>query len=496
MKKFIILLLSFIIHYSLFIDHCSSQWSVQTFPFTGVVYGIAFKDVNNGVACGHSFGNFSEQIYYTTNSGANWIQASYPASLRSLPSVQYINATTLYAGGAENNVLLGGQLKYNFGFEKLPDYMKNRFLRLGINGLLGEYKGAFVKSTNSGLTWTNVTNFDTTSGFLLDIQFFNESTGYACADSGSFGNSRILRTTNGGINWQTIYLEPQIILYNINFIDVNTGFACGFSSVTSPGGFIFKTTNAGANWTKRSFLYPSVNEIKDICFLNSTTGIAVAQAGEGTALVKIYKSTNTGTTWDSITTFGNFLPESINFVTGTGTALITGWIDSSMLYVNYTLKTTNYGSTWVRKRIYANNQLIIKSSLVDQNNWYIGGGDYTSTAIVLKSTNGGGVFITQISNTVPDKFELFQNYPNPFNPTTKIKFDISSKLVGQTFLSVYDIQGRKIQTLINEQLQPGSYEVTFDARQPGLGSNLSSGLYFYQLRTDNFVDSRKMLMIK
>ena len=355
---------------------------------------------------------------------------------------------------------------------------------------MGEYRGAFVKSTNSGLTWTKVTNFDTTSGYLLDIQFFNESTGYACADSGNIANSRILKTTNGGINWQTVYLEPQILLNNIFFLDVNTGFTCGYSSETSPGGFIYKTTNAGVNWTRKNFLYPSVNEIKDVIFLNSTTGIAIAQAGEGTSLVKIYKSTNTGTTWDSVTTFGNFLPESINFVTGTGTALITGYIDSLTLFVNYTLKTTDYGSTWVRKRIYANNAMIIKSSLVDQNNWFIGGGDFSSSAIVLKSTNGGGVFVSQISNTVPEKYELFQNYPNPFNPVTKIKFEIAAHSVGQTFLSVYDLLGREIETLVNEPLRPGTYEVTFD------GGNYSSGIYFYQLRVNNFIETKKLVLLK
>ena len=274
---------------------------------------------------------------------------------------------------------------------------------------------------------------------------------------------------------------------------------------TSPGGFIFKTTNAGVSWTRKNFFYPSVNEIKDVIFLNSTTGIAVAQAGEGTALVKIYKSINTGTTWDSVTTFGNLLPESINFVTGTGTALITGWIDSSGLFVNYTLKTTDYGSTWVRKRIYANNAMIIKSSLVDQNNWFIGGGDFTSSAIVLKSTNGGGVFVSQISNTVPEKYKLFQNYPNPFNPITKIKFDIPSDVKretqngyfplrwgigGMTTLKIYDILGKEIATLVNEQLQPGTYEVTFD------GGNLPSGVYFYRLRANDFIGTKKLVLLK
>ena len=88
------------------------------------------------------------------------------------------------------------------------------------------------------------------------------------------------------------------------------------------------------------------------------------------------------------------------------------------------------------------------------------------------------------------KYSLAQNFPNPFNPVTKIKFDIASHSVGQTFLSVYDITGREISTLINENLQAGSYEVTFD------GINLPSGVYFYKLTAGDFTDTKKMLMIK
>jgi hypothetical protein len=101
--------------------------------------------------------------------------------------------------------------------------------------------------------------------------------------------------------------------------------------------------------------------------------------------------------------------------------------------------------------------------------------------------------INQIISEIPGTFKLFQNYPNPFNPVTKIRFDIPPLVKvgsGMATLKIYDITGREIQTLVNEQLQPRSYEVTFD------GSNLPSGVYFYQLRAGNFIETKKMLMIK
>ena len=153
--------------------------------------------------------------------------------------------------------------------------------------------------------------FDTTTGYILDIHFLNANTGYACADSSTNGNSCIIKTTNGGINWMKINLEQGITLNNIFFIDANTGFTCGYIPSAPYGGFIFKTTNGGLNWSKKSFLYPSVMETRDICFLNATTGIALNYAEFG--ILKIFKSTNTGTTWDSVTSFGTYFTSEYKF---------------------------------------------------------------------------------------------------------------------------------------------------------------------------------------
>jgi hypothetical protein len=86
------------------------------------------------------------------------------------------------------------------------------------------------------------------------------------------------------------------------------------------------------------------------------------------------------------------------------------------------------------------------------------------------------------------KFQLFQNNPNPFNPFTKIKFDIPKS--GFTELKVFDITGREVKTLVNTNLQPGSYEVQFD------GSILSSGVYFYRLTARKFTETKVMVLIK
>jgi hypothetical protein len=89
---------------------------------------------------------------------------------------------------------------------------------------------------------------------------------------------------------------------------------------------------------------------------------------------------------------------------------------------------------------------------------------------------------------VPSEFQLSQNYPNPFNPSTKIKFSIPQS--SNVDLKVYDILGNEIETLVNEEKPIGTYEVTWFA------ANLPSGVYFYQLRSGSFLETKKMLLIK
>jgi len=91
-------------------------------------------------------------------------------------------------------------------------------------------------------------------------------------------------------------------------------------------------------------------------------------------------------------------------------------------------------------------------------------------------------------NHLPESFKLFPNYPNPFNPTTNIRYSIGDRRF--VSLRVYDLLGKEIATLVNEEKLAGEYTVEWDA------SSLSSGLYFYQLRAGSFIESRKMILMR
>jgi hypothetical protein len=131
---------------------------------------------------------------------------------------------------------------------------------------------------------------------------------------------------------------------------------------------------------------------------------------------------------------------------------------------------------------------------IDKNrNIFVTGGS-NSAFVTIKYSQPNS--IKKISTEVPSEFNLSQNYPNPFNPSTKIKFDIPDfpLMKGARGMSVrltiYDLLGREVATLVHEPLQPGTYEVEFD------GTNYPSGVYFYRLTAGNYTNTKKLVLLK
>ena len=133
--------------------------------------------------------------------------------------------------------------------------------------------------------------------------------------------------------------------------------------------------------------------------------------------------------------------------------------------------------------------------LANDGGFICGGGANNNSAFSLYAAKTDSLLqalpigITQISQIIPKESSLLQNYPNPFNPETKIRFVIPK--TGFVQLKIYDVAGRLIETIVDKQLSPSIYEVTFD------GSKYTSGLYFYQLTSDGkIVDTKKMCLLK
>lgn len=135
------------------------------------------------------------------------------------------------------------------------------------------------------------------------------------------------------------------------------------------------------------------------------------------------------------------------------------------------------------------NAAVIDSIKVE---WSAGGDQYFTNVDVNQSvtiTENGSIISVEESNVnVKKNYELFQNFPNPFNPSTKINYSIQNTEF--VTLKVYDIHGKEVETLVNQNQRAGKYEVTFNSK------NLSSGIYLYKISAGNFSETKRMILIK
>jgi hypothetical protein len=129
------------------------------------------------------------------------------------------------------------------------------------------------------------------------------------------------------------------------------------------------------------------------------------------------------------------------------------------------------------------------------NKWLASQYDWYNSGIMV--FREGGVILTSIKDddkNLSFNYNLSQNYPNPFNPSTTIKYSIPVETMHASsehvILKVYDLLGREVAVLVNEAKQPSNYEVKFD------GTNLPSGVYFYQLTAGDFVQTKKMVLLR
>ena len=132
----------------------------------------------------------------------------------------------------------------------------------------------------------------------------------------------------------------------------------------------------------------------------------------------------------------------------------------------------------------ANGEITIAFALIAGNNLT----DLQANAAAARNKYNSLVGITNYNSELPSDFSLSQNYPNPFNPTTNIKFSIASS--GLTSLKIYTTLGKEVASLVKEYLQAGSYDADWNA------SGKSSGVYFYRLQANGFVQTKRMLRIK
>jgi photosystem II stability/assembly factor-like uncharacterized protein len=315
-----------------------------------------------------------------------------------------------------------------------------------------------LRSMNSGINWSSIYSQIVPYGFD-NVYFISDNTGYI------WGSQGIKKTTNGS-NWSDALFFPVANVTELCFVNLNTGFINGINTFNSSN-CIGKTTDQGSNWVATNIS----QSCKRIEFIDAQTGYALCNNSI------VLKTTNSGISWNTI----NIQPTE-NLLSISFTNSNTGYILTSSAKI---LKTINGGVNWTVQNLPAGNLSVREVEFASTNRGIV----LCSGGTILKTTTGGEITgIYQTGNNIPDEYSLSQNYPNPFNPSTQIKFDIpTSSFVN---LIVYDALGSEVAELVNEQLKPGSYLIDWNAEA------YPSGIYFYKLFTDDFIQTHKMVLIK
>jgi photosystem II stability/assembly factor-like uncharacterized protein len=444
MKKLFILILVLCINFSL----TDAQWFVQNSGQSLNINSVDFVNANTGYAVGDN-----SRFYKTTNGGLNWGSAQMPGLIVKLEAI-VIHPTD--QNSAQSS---GGRFTFS--------------------------------TTNGGANWKG---YEFPSGYRLGRPEYGDITGliifipaYEFNGTGdTIVKCKVFKSTDSGNNWSGISVfgsEPQPIDPPANPLLVVENSSTWYLGTVNG---IYITNNGGNSFTQV--------DTRMVWTINAAgPGLVYAGVSSGDNLLVI-KSTNQGTSWTEIASISN----------GGGTRGFSGMrllptVNKIYITVSATEKGMDFlqqdssvfvsadnGLNWFYQPLPVTGVNIASIDFIDGNTgWIVGSG-----GTILKTTNGGGdpIGINIVSSNIPQQFSLSQNYPNPFNPVTHFGFQITAS--GFTSLKIYDQLGRETAVLVNEDLGAGSYEADWNA------ADLPSGVYFYQLSSNEFTETKKMILIK
>ena len=437
--------------------HAQTGWFSQISNVNFNLTKVVFVNSSTGFITG-----YSNNILKTTNSGDMWVEIFTADSITQLRDICFINQNTGYAVGG------------TFYFETGTFYLTC----------------TIIKTTNSGNDWFAVMR-DTNGTFGHDlicnsVFFVNENTGYSGAGAFLLGSNKLFKTTDGGNSWSNSSFS------NINGLPSSIKFTDNLNGISSLSSSLVKTTDGGNNWINvfaGDFIF-------DVFLLNGNSFYACGgtyfSSINGKSL--IIKSENGGDNWQTLfDRIGSnyhdlnsiYFPDANTGYAVGATEYGTGTDTNSII-----LKTTDQGINWGFQSRPLNSLHSVYFTNI--NTGYAVG----SNGTILKTTDGGGAITSNIltfSNIIPEKITLSQNYPNPFNPSTIINYSITQDTRRETQdvkLIIYNNLGMEIKTLVNEKHNAGSYAVEFN------GEGLPSGVYFYKLEAGEFVETKRMVLLK
>lgn len=366
-------------------------------------------------------------------------------------------------------------------------------------------EGVILKTTNGGVTWDST--ILPTNPLLYKILFINSNVGFVTSAYG-----QIWRTLDRGDNWvNTTSTMGGILIYDIDFIDQSTGIAVGRKGVSLDSALIMRTNNGGDNWITLQTQFTSI--LRGVSFYNDFDGFAV---GEGNLRVR---TINSGQNWSQTTSSPTAIfldvfatsssnvysvgPGGVYLSTSAGNswnALYNTGYTNSILFLNSLTgfcggregsiwKTTNAGNLWVIQ--HSDLEEEFEDIFFIDNNTGYAVGNSNNQGIIYKTTTGGvTVSIQNITSETPGNYYLYQNFPNPFNPQTIIKFEIPEQT--DIRFRIFNVKGHEVYNEFKRNAARGSYDFVFDNSK----LNLSSGVYYYKIETKNFNQTMKMVLMK
>jgi photosystem II stability/assembly factor-like uncharacterized protein len=441
-----ILAIIFLFGFVLPVNPPNGNWYQQFMPNIGGerINDIIFLDSLTGFAvASRNVNPDSASILKTTNGGDNW-QIVFTQTPKRFNRVQFINSTTGFVCGGS-----GG------GTPQL------------------------YKTTDAGQNWSIISSFG--CSLWKDMFVLDENTIWLVDDDSFCGG--VFYTTNGGVNWTVQYSAgtanpDHIYMYNarIGFISYGGGASLG------------RTTNGGQNWTNVS----GADGYSDIHFIDSITGWK--------CLGSMKKTSDGGLTWvlQTLPSGGIIFSNSAVKMSFIGRDII--WaVGGEISFPNSQIRgilfrTTNSGQNWLFQIPDTSIHLLYGSVqfINSKTGWAYGIGQFNPTGGIHTTNGGDSNWLTglyDIGGNISKDYDLYQNYPNPFNPKTIISYQL--RVNSNVHLIIYNMQGKKVITLVNRQQNAGTYQIDFS------GNNLSSGVYFYSLYIDNILkDTKKMVLIK
>ena len=402
---------------------------------------------------------------------AQWIQAK-GLNAYSVSSLA-VSGTHIYAGTERNGVFLSTDNGVNWvQITSRLTYRLNTIIVFGGYLFAGSQGGGISRFSDSSSTWEKVNSGLTDTVVMV--------TAFAVNNQGLFAGTLdgLFLSNNNGVTWKPVELGTETNKTVLSLAVQGTNVYVGTNRYDYNGGGVFHSTDNGQTWPVNNNAGPftSINKL-----VISGTNILAGTYEDGlfisTDSSKHWSSVNTGLTSKDITALYSY---NNKFLVG-----ISGEDQNFIIYYNIFI-SDNKASTWLQYNMGLTSNIYIYDFVVAGDNILAG----TSQGVWIRSINDT-VTTTAVNESKimnPTVFMLFQNYPNPFNPITIIKYDLPK--AGRVTLKIYDVLGRKVATLINEEKPAGRYQVEFN------GSSFASGVYFYRIQAGNYSSVKKMILLK